>query len=92
MRFKERLKKTHGALHLLGKVSTLLAGYFNPTDGRFTERLERLVAKDGDLERVLRAQIGTASSRRRQGASAGGKRVHAAMRHLLVAEGLKRQC
>lgn len=34
-----------------------LKSYFDPSDGRFTERVERLVRQDGELERVMRAQI-----------------------------------
>lgn len=34
-----------------------LKDYFDPGDGRFTERVERLVRQDGELERVMRAQI-----------------------------------
>jgi hypothetical protein len=43
------------------QTETLLHGtlksYFDPTDGRFTERVERLVRQDGELERVMRTQI-----------------------------------
>jgi len=34
-----------------------LKAYFDPSDGRFSERVERLVKQDGELERVMRAQI-----------------------------------
>lgn len=34
-----------------------LKSYFDPSDGRFTERVERLVRQDGELERVMRGQI-----------------------------------
>ncbi|MHC5010660.1 MAG: hypothetical protein ACYTG6_06860 [Planctomycetota bacterium] len=48
------------------KVSEHLAGslreYFDPEGGRFTERVERLVRKDGELEQVLRRQIGREDS------------------------------
>ena len=40
------------------KVSASLKQYFDPNSGHFTERVERLVKKDGDLERILREQIG----------------------------------
>jgi hypothetical protein len=40
------------------KVASTLKQYFDPESGYFTERVERLVKKDGDLERVLRSQIG----------------------------------
>jgi hypothetical protein len=33
-----------------------LKSYFDPGDGRFTERVERLIRQDGDLERVMRSQ------------------------------------
>ncbi|HZP85991.1 MAG TPA: hypothetical protein VFB54_04165 [Burkholderiales bacterium] len=34
-----------------------LKAYFDPSDGRFTERVERLVRQDGELERVMRGQM-----------------------------------
>jgi hypothetical protein len=40
------------------RVASTLKQYFDPQSGYFTERVERLVKKDGDLERVLRDQIG----------------------------------
>jgi hypothetical protein len=40
------------------RISSSLRQYFDPKSGHFTERVERLVRKDGDLERVLRLQIG----------------------------------
>ena len=47
---------------LNGDVSTVLKDYFDPNSGRFQERLERLVRKDGDIEQVLRRQIGVDGS------------------------------
>jgi hypothetical protein len=48
------------------KVHDTLAGalkeYFDPENGRFNERIKRLVQKDGELERVLREQVGTQDS------------------------------
>jgi hypothetical protein len=41
-----------------GAISSSLKQYFDPQSGHFTERVERLIKKDGDLERVLRQQIG----------------------------------
>ncbi len=41
-----------------GVISSSLKQYFDPQSGHFTERVERLVKKDGDLEMVLRQQIG----------------------------------
>jgi len=40
------------------KVASTLKQYFDPQSGYFTDRVERLVKKDGDLERVLKNQIG----------------------------------
>ena len=45
-----------------GKLSSTLKQYFDPGSGQFTERVERLIKKDGDLERVLRSQIGDVES------------------------------
>lgn len=36
------------------KLSATLKEYFDPQDGRMTERIERLVKNDGELERVMR--------------------------------------
>jgi hypothetical protein len=35
----------------------ILKDYFNPTDGHFTQNVERLVRQDGDLQRVLTTHI-----------------------------------
>src|SRR5258706_12435918 len=43
-------------------VTTVLKEYFDPNNGRFQERLERLIRKDGDLEQLLRRQIGADGS------------------------------
>lgn len=40
------------------RLAGALKEYFDPDSGRFSERVKRLVEKDGDLERVLRSQIG----------------------------------
>lgn len=37
-------------------LTTTLKDYLDPRDGRFVERVERLVRDGGDLERVMRAQ------------------------------------
>lgn len=43
------------------QTETLLANtlkdYFDPQNGRFNERVERLVRQDGDLEKLMRAQV-----------------------------------
>jgi hypothetical protein len=38
-----------------------LRDYFDPNDGRFTERVERLIRQDGDLEKVIRTQMDVAA-------------------------------
>ena len=43
-------------------VNTQLREYFDPDSGRFNERVKRLVSRDGELEQVLRRQIGTQDS------------------------------
>ena len=43
-------------------VTTCLREYFDPASGKFQERVERLIKKDGDLEQVLRRQIGEEES------------------------------
>jgi len=40
------------------RLAGTLREYFDPENGRFNERVKRLVEKDGDLEQVLRSQIG----------------------------------
>lgn len=47
---------------LVRGLSTTMREYLDPKDGRFSERVERLVGRDGDLERVLRQQIGNEGS------------------------------
>jgi hypothetical protein len=44
------------------RLSGLLRDYFDPSNGRFQERVDRLVRKDGDLEQLLRRQIGSQDS------------------------------
>jgi hypothetical protein len=45
-----------------GVVSQNLAGslreYFDPQNGKFHDRIERLIKRDGDLDEVLRRQVG----------------------------------
>lgn len=49
-----------------GLVQERLAGslkeYFDPKDGRFHERVDRLIQRDGELEQLLRRQIGSQDS------------------------------
>ncbi len=44
------------------QIGTCLKGYFDPKSGRFNERVERLIRRDGELERLLRSQIGSEGS------------------------------
>ncbi len=48
---------TH-AVQTHDKLSGALKEYFDPTSGRFHERVQQLVKQDGDLEQLLRRQIG----------------------------------
>lgn len=43
-------------------LTSSLKEYFDPATGKFPERVERLLKQDGDLEQVLRRQIGTDDS------------------------------
>lgn len=49
-----------------GSMQTRLSGtlqeYFDPQNGRFQDRVERLIKRDGELEQVLRRQIGVDDS------------------------------
>jgi uncharacterized coiled-coil protein SlyX len=51
-----------GIQQIDSKIAGSLKLYFDPESGHFTERIERLVRKDGDLETVLRLQIGDGES------------------------------
>lgn len=44
------------------KTATTLREYFDPQSGRFQERVERLIKRDGELEQTLRRQLGTDDS------------------------------
>lgn len=57
------LKELGGALESHRKqvndnISTTLKEYFDPKSGRFQERVDRLIQKDGELEQLLRRQVG----------------------------------
>jgi hypothetical protein len=39
------------------QVTGTLSSYFNPEDGKFSERVDRLIKQDGDLERLMRSQV-----------------------------------
>jgi len=44
------------------RLTSSLKDYFDPESGRFQERVSRLIRKDGELEDLLRRQIGTEDS------------------------------
>lgn len=44
------------------QLTSTLRDYFDPTSGRFNERVEQLVKSGGELERLLRLQIGQSDS------------------------------
>ncbi len=56
------LKFTDHARRINDDLAGALRDYFDPESGRFHERVKRLVEKDGELDRVLRAQVGTQDS------------------------------
>lgn len=51
----------HAAL-VHNRLTASLKDYFDPESGRFQERVNRLIKKDGDLEDLLRRQIGAGDS------------------------------
>src|SRR5262245_51397500 len=59
------LLQHHLAEHA-GNVQARLAGalreYFDPQTGKFQERVDRLIRRDGELEQVLRRQVGSEDS------------------------------
>jgi hypothetical protein len=57
---KNALELSRAEIH--GNLTTTLKDYFDPTSGRFQERVERLIKQDGDLEQVLRRQVGNNGS------------------------------
>lgn len=42
-------------------LTSCLREYFDPASGKFQDRVERLIKRDGDLEQLLRRQIGSDS-------------------------------
>lgn len=55
-------KLTEHQRHLSQQLDSNLKEYFDPNGGRFNERIERLIRQDGELEQVLRRQVGGDSS------------------------------
>ena len=46
------------AEQLNGRLTGSLKEYFDPESGRFQERVERLIRQDGELEQLMRRQLG----------------------------------
>ncbi len=46
------------ALQINDRLTSILSEYFSPESGKFDERINRLVKRDGELEQVLRRQLG----------------------------------
>lgn len=45
-----------------GEIAQSLKEYFDPKSGRFAERVERLVARDGELEQIVHRLVGAGDS------------------------------
>lgn len=56
----QKLKAHSDQLH--GRLTGALKDYFDPDSGRFPERVNRLLREDGELEQVLRRQVGADGS------------------------------
>jgi hypothetical protein len=57
---KNALEQSRNEIH--GNLTSALKEYFDPTSGRFQDRVERLIKQDGELEQVLRRQVGNNGS------------------------------
>jgi len=57
---ESQLQEHSRQLH--SRLTDKLKEYFDPDSGRFEERVRRLVARDGELERVLKRQVGEEDS------------------------------
>ncbi len=57
---KSALDQSRNEIH--SNLTNALKEYFDPDSGRFQERVERLIKQDGDLEQVLRRQVGNDDS------------------------------
>lgn len=55
-RFEEHARTVHE------RTAQTLKDYFDPQSGRFQERVDRLIRRDGELEQVLRKQLGQEDS------------------------------
>lgn len=57
---KHALEQSRTEIH--GDLASALKEYFDPASGRFHERVDRLIKQDGELEQVLKRQIGADGS------------------------------
>ena len=57
---EDRLASHQRTVH--DQVAVTLREYFDPKSGRFNERVEQLVSSGGELERLMRSQIGGCDS------------------------------
>lgn len=57
---KNALDSSRSEIHT--NLTNALKEYFDPSSGRFQERVERLIKQDGDLEKVLQRQVGSDGS------------------------------
>ena len=57
---KHALEQSRSEIH--GDLTSALKEYFDPASGRFQERVDRLIKQDGELEQVLKRQIGSDGS------------------------------
>jgi hypothetical protein len=57
---KHALEQSRSEIH--DNLTSALKEYFDPRSGRFHERVDRLIKQDGELEQVLRRQIGVNGS------------------------------
>lgn len=57
---KHALAQSRSEIH--DKLTSALKEYFDPQGGRFPERIDRLIKQDGELEQLLRRQIGANGS------------------------------
>ncbi len=53
---QQRMEEHARSIH--DRTSQTLKEYFDPQSGRFQERVDQLIRRDGELEQVLRRQLG----------------------------------
>lgn len=57
---QQRMEEHARSVH--DRTAQTLKDYFDPQSGRFQERVDQLIRRDGDLEQVLRRQLGQEDS------------------------------